>query len=216
MCHSLILSWQNHGTAIGQTDSAATKYAMFTCTGVLTAIGFVVLSVLLLLVQSGGRKLQSIGTPYYGSPLAGLIAWLGSILGIGCGSNDDLTYRAAQQWVSKLPPEKQKEVFYYTTQVSGECCRRKVDAKLIKVTVCCCPLPLQYKYNNILDHFCLPGASAVLSQPNDGVAELDKTPLPYGNPVQHYIGECHTVLMHWPPQCKDHTRNQEINAAAAR
>lgn len=130
MCHSLILSWQNHGTAIGQTDSAATKYAMFTCTGVLTAIGFVVLSVLLLLVQSGGRKLQSIGTPYYGSPLAGLIAWLGSILGIGCGSNDDLTYRAAQQWVSKLPPEKQKEVFYYTTQVSGECCRRKVDAKL--------------------------------------------------------------------------------------
>ena len=68
-------------------------------------------------LQSGGRKLQSIGTPYYGSPLAGLIAALGSLLGIGCGSNDDLTYSAAERWVSKLPPESQKEVYYYTTEV---------------------------------------------------------------------------------------------------
>ena len=79
-----------------------------------------------------------------------------------------------------------------------------------------CPLSLKYKDNNILDHFCFPGASVVLSQPNDGVAEVDKTPLPYGHPVDHFIGECHTVMMRWPPQCKDHTRNHVINGTAAR
>lgn len=73
---------------------------------------------LLVPVQSGGRRLQSIGTPYHGSPLAGLIATLGSILGIGCGSNDDLTYCASERWLSKLPPDSQKEVYYYTTEVS--------------------------------------------------------------------------------------------------
>ena len=77
-------------------------------------------------------------------------------------------------------------------------------------------LSLQYKYNNILDHFCFPGASVVLSQPNDGMAEVDKTNLPYGTSVEHAVGECHSVLMRWPPQCKNDKRNREINSAAAR
>ena len=66
-----------------------------------------------------GRVIQSVGTPYSGTPIAGgLIPELASILGIGCGSITDLTVEGALRWQREIPPSKQKEVFYYTTQVS--------------------------------------------------------------------------------------------------
>ena len=59
------------------------------------------------------------GTPYSGTPIAGgLIPKLGSILGLGCGSITDLTVEGALRWQREIPPSKQKEVFFYTTQVS--------------------------------------------------------------------------------------------------
>jgi hypothetical protein len=138
---------------------------------------------------TSGRKLQSMGTPYFGSPLAGLIAIIGDLIGVGCGPNDDLTYQVAEKWIALIPEEKQKDVFMYTTQ---------------------------YKTGGLLSSFCIPLVSVVLSTPNDGVAEIDKTLLPFGNLVTHEEGWCHTVSMMYPPQCKDSTRNKEINAAAAR
>lgn len=66
-----------------------------------------------------GRVIQSVGTPYSGTPIAGgLIPRLGSILGLGCGSNSDLTVEGALRWQREIPPSKQREVYFYTTQVS--------------------------------------------------------------------------------------------------
>jgi len=50
--------------------------------------------------------------------LAGLLAFLGEIIGIGCGLNEDLTYSGAERWESKIPLDKKADVYYYTTQVS--------------------------------------------------------------------------------------------------
>lgn len=72
----------------------------------------------MLLLQENGRIVQSLGTPYQGCPLAGLLAYLGDLLGIGCGLNEDLTYDGAEQWLSKIPLDKRAEVYYYTTQVA--------------------------------------------------------------------------------------------------
>ena len=66
-----------------------------------------------------GRVIQSVGTPYSGTPLAGgLVPRLGSILGLGCGPNNDLTVEGALRWQREIPPFVQREAFYYTTQVS--------------------------------------------------------------------------------------------------
>ncbi|XP_065904311.1 conditioned medium factor-like isoform X2 [Dysidea avara] len=76
---------------------------------------------------SGGHIVQTLGTPYLGCPLAGLLALIGdTFFGIGCGANGDLTYDGAARWASKLPMDKQLEVYCYTTQlciiaVSQEC-----------------------------------------------------------------------------------------------
>ena len=77
-------------------------------------------AVIIIFLQLGhGRVIQSVGTPYSGTPIAGgLIPRLGSILGIGCGSNNDLTVEGALRWQREIPPSVQREVFYYTTQVS--------------------------------------------------------------------------------------------------
>ena len=55
------------------------------------------------------------GTPWEGTPLMGRIADITEIFGIGCGYNEDLTPRGATRWLSKIPTDKQKEVYYYTT-----------------------------------------------------------------------------------------------------
>ena len=61
--------------------------------------------------------MQSVGSPYGGCPLAGLLAVIGDILGIGCGENPDLTYNGATRWAKLLPEENQQNVYFYTTQV---------------------------------------------------------------------------------------------------
>ena len=73
------------------------------------------------LPQENGRVIQSIGSPYLGCPLAGILALIGEAFGILCGNNDDLTYDGAERWASKIPMEKSAEVYYYTTQVESIC-----------------------------------------------------------------------------------------------
>ena len=41
--------------------------------------------------SSGSRLIQSVGTPYQGTALAGNLALLGQLFGAGCGTNWDLT-----------------------------------------------------------------------------------------------------------------------------
>ena len=69
------------------------------------------------ILQENGRIIQSIGSPYLGTSLAGLLALIGGWFGIGCGINDDLTYDGAERWEASIPMEKAAEVYFYTTQV---------------------------------------------------------------------------------------------------
>ena len=71
-----------------------------------------------LLLQKNGRVVQSLGTPYRGSPLAGILAYLADLLfGYGCGANENLTYCGAEEWLCGIPLDKRAAVYYYTTQV---------------------------------------------------------------------------------------------------
>ena len=65
--------------------------------------------------QSGGRKIQTVGTPWEGTPLMGELVDVGQIFNAGCGYNEDLTPQGATRWLHKIPLDKQKEVYYYTT-----------------------------------------------------------------------------------------------------
>ena len=66
--------------------------------------------------QSGGRKIQTVGTPWQGTPVMGELADLTRLFGLGCGYNEDITLQGASRWLNKIPVEKQKEVYYYTTE----------------------------------------------------------------------------------------------------
>lgn len=59
------------------------------------------------------------GTPYGGTPIARL-AVLGDLLSplVPCGFVSDLTVTGAERWRQMIPANAQREVFFYTTQVS--------------------------------------------------------------------------------------------------
>jgi hypothetical protein len=63
----------------------------------------------------GPRRIQSVASPYQGTPLASL----GSF---ACGVNDDMTTSGAPLWLAGIPSWARKEVYYWTTQNSGSAC----------------------------------------------------------------------------------------------
>lgn len=70
----------------------------------------------------GGRRIQSVGSPYQGTPLAGALASIGSVFGAGCGSNTDLSTNGASLWLAGIPLWARAEVHYWTTaEDSGFC-----------------------------------------------------------------------------------------------
>jgi hypothetical protein len=141
-------------------------------------------------VNAGGkcRLLQSVGSPYYGSGLAGDLASIGPIFGLGCGKNTDLTYDGASLWERSIPPDVRKDVYYYTSQYT----------------------------DGFFGGYCVWGAGIVLYSPNDGTTEVVKAKLAGANDGGHKSGWCHTTGMNYPAQCGDPTRNQEMNVAACR
>ena len=62
-----------------------------------------------------GRLIQTVGTPYQGTALAGNLAALGSVFGAGCGYNYDLTYGGAASWLAGVPSWARAKVHYSTT-----------------------------------------------------------------------------------------------------
>ena len=132
------------------------------------------------------RKIQTVGSPYQGTPLAGMLADIGHFFGIMCGSNLELTYEGAQAWLSKVPLHIQSEVHFYRTFYG----KRK-------------------KYCNF-------GTNVVLKGANDGLVEVGKARLPFGRGEGISPGECHSVNMQWPSQCHNNKRNAEMNTHAAR
>lgn len=136
-----------------------------------------------------GRLIQSVGTPYQGTALAGNLAILGQIFGAGCGSNYDLTYSGAAAWLANIPSWARAKVFYHTTSFSDVWWR--------------------YDYCNI-------ATDPFLSDPDDGVVERAYAQLSGANNLGHKTGWCHTGGMRDPSQTSDASRNSNMNANAAR
>jgi hypothetical protein len=138
---------------------------------------------------SGGRIIQSVGTPYQGTALAGNLAILGSIFGAGCGTNTDLTYSGAANWLSTIPSWARAQVDYYTTSFSTKWWR--------------------YDYCNI-------ATDLFLNDPEDGTTEQWAGQLSGAANMGHKKGWCHTRNMRDTAQFLDSGRNSSMNSRAAR
>jgi hypothetical protein len=139
---------------------------------------------------TGNRLLQSVGTPYKGTNLSGILATIGSWFGVACGSNSDLTYSGASAWLAGIPSWARAKVNYYTTS---------------------------FKYTNWwTNDYCNFATDLVLSDPEDGTTEQVNGQLSGGVNRGHVTGECHTSGMRDPAQYLDSGRNATMNSNAAR
>jgi hypothetical protein len=138
---------------------------------------------------TGARLIQSVGTPYQGTALAGNLAVLGQVFGAGCGGNSDLTYSGAASWLAGIPSWARAQVHYSTTSFTD----------------------VWYRYD-----YCSLATDAFLGDPEDGVTERAYGQLPGGNNRGHKTGWCHTSGMRDPAQTSDSARNADMNVNAAR
>ena len=137
----------------------------------------------------GTRLIQSVGTPYQGTALAGNLALLGQIFGAGCGTNYDLSYSGAASWLAGIPSWARAKVYYSTTSFTD----------------------VWYRYD-----YCNAATDLFLSDPDDGVVERAYAQLSGANNRGHKTGWCHTSGMRDPAQTSDSSRNADMNATAAR
>lgn len=138
----------------------------------------------------GNRLIQSVGTPYQGTNLAGILATLGSWFGVGCGNNSNLNYSGASSWLSGIPTWARSKVNYYTTSFR-----------------------LTNWYTN---DYCNFATDLVLSDPEDGTTEQAYGQLSGAINRGHVTGQCHTAGMRDPAQYNDSSRNSVMNTNAAR
>tara|TARA_B100001121_G_scaffold217377_1_gene190779 strand:- start:5289 stop:7187 length:1899 start_codon:yes stop_codon:yes gene_type:complete len=138
--------------------------------------------------STGARKVQALGSPLRGTPLAGSIADLGAIFGIQCGSNYDMTYDGAAQWASFLPGEPRSAAWVWSTTFE----------------------------DGWFWDYCNIGSDILLSDPEDGVVEVSGAHLDGTNDMGTKEGWCHIQGMSDPAQTLDTQRNAEMNAEGAR
>jgi len=131
--------------------------------------------------------IQSVGTPYQGTALAGNLAVLGDVFGAGCGTNTDLTESGAPNWLSNISSWARAQVHYYTTTFEDK----------------------WWRYD-----YCHLATDLFLSDPEDGTTEKSRGQLPGGNNRGHKDKQCHNTGMRDPPQCQDYGRNVEMNSNA--
>ncbi len=136
-----------------------------------------------------GRLIQTLGTPFEGTPLAGNIAALGEIFGIQCGANYELTYDGAAAWLSTIPSAVRSRVYTHTTTFND--------------------VPFFYDYCSFASDF-------FLSDPEDGVVENWSGHIPGANDMGLRSGWCHVRDMRDPDQALDASRNAVMNQEAAR
>ncbi|MEM9382752.1 MAG: conditioned medium factor, partial [Planctomycetota bacterium] len=74
-------------------------------------------------LAQGARRIQSVGSPYQGTPLASLGVF-------ACGVNSDLTPGGASTWLAGIPSWARAEVSYYTTANDGAACQFLTDLLL--------------------------------------------------------------------------------------
>jgi hypothetical protein len=68
----------------------------------------------------GPRRIQSVCSPYQGTPLASLGAF-------ACGVNNDMTPTGSATWLAGIPSWARAEVYYWTTSNSGAACSAFTD-----------------------------------------------------------------------------------------
>jgi hypothetical protein len=139
--------------------------------------------------STGSRLIQSVGTPYQGTALAGMAAVLGQIFGVGCGTNWDLTYDGASLWLSGIPSWARSRVYFSTTSFTD----------------------VWWRYD-----YCHIASDVLLSDPDDGTTEKWAGQLSGANNMGHKTGWCHTSGMRDPAQYNDASRNSNMNTYANR
>jgi hypothetical protein len=137
----------------------------------------------------GSRLIQSVGTPFQGTALAGNLAALGSVFGAGCGANTNLTYSGAATWLAGISTSSRAKVFYHTTSFED----------------------VWWRYD-----YCSLATDLFLGDPEDGVTERAYGQLSGGNNMGHKTGWCHTTSMRDPGQTTDSSRNSTMNTTASR
>lgn len=140
-------------------------------------------------LATGSRLIQSVGTPYQGTALAGNLAAIGSIFGAGCGSNANLTYSGASSWLAGIPSWARAKVHYHTTSFTDRA----------------------WVYD-----YCHLASDMVLSDPEDGTTERAYGQLSGAVNQGHKTGWCHTSGMRDPAQTTDSARNATMSSQAAR
>lgn len=139
---------------------------------------------------TGSRLIQSVGSPYKGTNLAGILASLGSWFGVGCGTNDNLSYSGASSWLAGIPNSSRAKVSFYTTAFRST--------------------------NWWTNDYCNFATDLVLSDPEDGTTEKVNGQLSGAINRGHVTGQCHTTGMRDAAQYLDASRNATMNANAAR
>jgi hypothetical protein len=121
----------------------------------------------------GGRDrlIQTLGTPWMGTPLAGDPAKFGQNFNFGCGPVPDLTPDGAINWKTNIRNQTISEVHYYTTT-----------------------------YSESVDNFdfCNVVTELLLDRVNDGTVELAKAglePIEFSQYEGDTTKECHTTGM---------------------
>lgn len=138
---------------------------------------------------SGKRMIQSVGTPYRGTPIAGNLAALGNVFGVGCGYNSNLTTSGASSWLAGIPTWARSKVNYFTTSNTDR----------------------WWQYN-----YCSLGTDLFLSDPEDGVIERYRGQLSGATNRGHKTGWCHTLDMNYSGQTSDSSRNYSMSYNANR
>jgi hypothetical protein len=138
--------------------------------------------------RGGSRRIQSVGTPYQGTSLAGTLAAIGDIFGAGCGRNDNLTYDGAAAWLSGIPASNRSAINYFTTTFTD-------DFGL---------------------DWCHIATDILLDDPEDGTTENAYGQLPGATNRGLKEGWCHTFGMRDPGQTSDATRNADMRNNAMR
>jgi len=137
-------------------------------------------------IAVGERKIQAIGTPFYGNTGAGCLADLIKIFGFGCGANFDISIEGSTLWLAGISDASKKEVNYYTTSYS------------------------KFPYCNLLTYLSLK------KKPNDGMAEGVFTKLQHAINRGNTEEQCHSPNMGKMAQTWDRNRNIEMHNKSAK
>eukprot|EP00286_Rhodomonas_abbreviata_P019719 CAMPEP_0181309834 /NCGR_PEP_ID=MMETSP1101-20121128/12238_1 /TAXON_ID=46948 /ORGANISM="Rhodomonas abbreviata, Strain Caron Lab Isolate" /LENGTH=606 /DNA_ID=CAMNT_0023416371 /DNA_START=136 /DNA_END=1956 /DNA_ORIENTATION=+ len=139
------------------------------------------------------RIIQSVGTPYQGTPLASL-AIFGDLFGYECELVHDLTLSGASAWLGGIPNSVRSQVWYGTTQGVGG----------------------GGGFGGLFpsDNSCDIRTDLLLGDPEDGVVEKERAILPGANYIGHGNAHCHNSGMKYPPQTENPYWNHHLDVMA--